>query len=278
MEDNNKLIFYVFGFIVFCLLIYFLINNKGSQFNNVLDGNINEATPRVLPKLFPDLKDNNSTTNIIGIPTKIDSLGNPTIEQHIPLLKPDVPEEIGFPLYGKGVSMDPLDSNVFNAEKTPGDLHVNYSQNDSVGESTYSDEFGSRIIKIKSSGNQNNFIGLDESTKKYQAGAYNKQNIQSGYTLINGSNSINYSSEFIPTQNLKLETSPGHSTVTENCESTYPHTINNNGICLTEGDIPYNSIVNGKVNPRLVSRWESYTGNYNPNDIIKQQSSLFPVI
>ena len=33
--------------------------------------------------------------------------------------------------------------------------------------------------------------------------------------------------------------------------------------CITEVDIPYGQVVNGKVNPRLVSRWESYTGQYS---------------
>ena len=276
MGDDNKVYLYVGGFIIFCIIMYFIINNKGSGFNDVLSGNIDNSTPKLLPELLETTEIKNEPIN--GIPRKLESVGIVGNEQQIPLLKPDVPEEIGFPLYGKGVSTDPADSNVFISEKNPGSLHTEYNQNDSIGESSYSDQFGSRIIKLNSAGIQSSFLGKDEAEFKYEAGAYNKPPVQSGYTLLNYNNPINYSSNFNPSSNLKIETPPGQYTSTDNCETTYPNTINNNGVCLTAGDIPYNTIVNGKVNPRLVSRWESLTGSYDPNQIIKQSSSLYPII
>jgi hypothetical protein len=50
-------------------------------------------------------------------------------------------------------------------------------------------------------------------------------------------------------------------------------------MCITEGDIPYTKTIDGKVNPRLVSRWESYTGDYSASEALKAKGGLlFPEI
>ena len=258
--------------LVLFLLYYFNILKSG--FNNVLNGTINESVPKIFPELILPPKENNP------IITPNDPSGGfsgvPSQEQRIIPPKADIPEEAGFPIYGKGVSTDPNDSNVFESENVPGKLHTEYPENDSFGESMYSDQFGSRIIKLKNAGSQLAFKGLDESQKKYVAGAYGKEGIQSGYTLMG--NGISYSSDFNPKQNLKLEASPGSYSLSNECESTYPNTVLSNGACLTAGDIPYDSVVNGKVNPRLVSRWESYTGSYDPQEVLRNNSTLFPMV
>jgi hypothetical protein len=253
------------------LLLYFYVFK--SSFNNVINGNINDSSPRMFPELVPPPKE-----NIVIAPndTSVSLLGNSSQEQRILPPKADIPEEAGFPIYGKGVSTDTMDSNIFVSENVPGKLHVEYPQNESFGESMYSDQFGSRIIKLKNAGTQSQFKGLDESQNKYVSGAYGMGGVQSGYTLMG--NGVNYSSDFIPKNGLKMEASPGSYSLSNECESTYPNTVLSNGACLTAGDIPYDSVVNGKVNPRLVSRWESYTGNYNAEEVLKGNSTLFPVV
>lgn len=259
----------IIGIVLF-LLYHFLLK---SGFNNVLNGDINDSVPKIFPDLVLPPKE-----NVIIAPndTSVSLLGDSSKEQRILPPKADIPEEAGFNIYGKGSSTDPMDSNVFQSENVPGSLHVEYPQNESFGESMYSDSFGSRIIKLKSAGSQSGFKGLDESQNKYVSGAYGMEGVQSGYTLMG--NGVNYSSDFIPKTGLKLEASPGSYSLSSECESTYPNTVLSNGACLTAGDIPYDSIVNGKVNPRLVSRWESYTGSYDPQEVLKGNSTLFPVV
>jgi hypothetical protein len=259
----------VIGVVLF-LLYYYVLK---SGFNNVLNGNVNDLVPKIFPELVSPPKENVIVTP--NDPSGIVS-GVPSQEQRITPPKADIPEEAGFPIYGKGVSTDPLDSNVFESENVSGKLHVEYPQNESFGESMYSDQYGSRIIKLKNTGSQLSFKGLDESQRKYVSGAYGKEGIQFGYTLMG--NGIDYSSTFDPKNGLKLEASPGSYSLSSECESTYPNTVLSNGACLTAGDIPYDSIVNGKVNPRLVSRWESYTGNYNPQEVLQGNTTLFPVV
>jgi hypothetical protein len=64
-------------------------------------------------------------------------------------------------------------------------------------------------------------------------------------------------------ENLVIQTSPGQTSTLPNCEQTYPNVVKYKDFCITEGDIPYGQVVDGRVNPRLVSRWESYTGDYS---------------
>jgi hypothetical protein len=49
---------------------------------------------------------------------------------------------------------------------------------------------------------------------------------------------------------------------------------------IFEKNVFIRKIINGKVNPRLVSRWESYTGEYNPRDVLNNTKSgvLYPTI
>ena len=100
------------------------------------------------------------------------------------------------------------------------------------------------------------------------AGAYTQGEVQDGSTLINGAQPVNYNSLFNPEDNLKLQTSPGQQSNLPNCETTYPNVVKYNNFCITEGDIPYGQIVDNKVNPRLVSRWESFTGDYSRQDAL----------
>ena len=95
--------------------------------------------------------------------------------------------------------------------------------------------------------------------------------VQKGPLFVNGASSINYSDSFNPEDNLMIQTSPGQTSTLRNCEKTYPNVVKYGDSCITEGDIPYGQVVDGKVNPRLVSRWESYTGDYS------RQAALDPI-
>ena len=112
------------------------------------------------------------------------------------------------------------------------------------------------------------------------AAAYSKNGeVQNGPALINGAKNINYMDSYVPENNLILQSSPGQDSSMNNCESTYPNTEQIDGLCITDGDIPYGKIVNGKVNPRLVSRWESYTGMYNRQAALDQiDGLLYPAL
>ena len=87
-------------------------------------------------------------------------------------------------------------------------------------------------------------------------------------SFLYGNENINYSDSFNPDDNLKIQTSPGQSSTLTNCETTYPNVVKYNDFCITAGDIPYGQVVDGKVNPRLVSRWESLTGNYSREEAL----------
>jgi hypothetical protein len=200
--------------------------------------------------------------------------------KEIKLSPPDVPEEIGVSMVypqGEGVSMSKSDSNSFTLD-TPGPLLTSYSTPESYGESSLTDpqgtngaNQGSRIIKIKDPGSQIDFKPVDESmsgTTYAKAYTQTSDEIQNGPRLINGSEVLNYTDYFIPEENLKLQTSPGQESSLPNCESTYPNVVKYNGFCITEGDIPYGQVVDNKVNPRLVSRWQSFTGDYSREDAL----------
>jgi hypothetical protein len=207
----------------------------------------------------------------VNQPMSLGKINKPSPE--IQLKKPDVPEEIGLAMVypqGEGVGMDPFDSNSFYPGN-PGPLLTNHRTAESIGESSLTDPLGkagsmegARILKIRNTGNQSNFKPLDSSVSTVYSGAYGQEDVQgSGSTMINRTSNIKYSDNFNPSNNLNLQASPGQSSNLPNCEATYPNVVKYNGMCITEGDIPYGQVVDNKVNPRLVSRWESYTGDYS---------------
>ena len=216
------------------------------------------------PKSFPSLNDKQTPP-----------------EEHINLESPVVPEEIGLAMVypqGTGVGMSKNDSNSFYGSN-PGPLLTDYTQPESYGEPNIIDpEYttqGSHIIKIKNTGSQMMYKPSDESTRSTFAGAYNTADVQDGSTLINGTQQVNYNDvPFQPEQNLKLQSSPGQTSSLPNCETTYPNVVKYGDMCITQGDIPYGKVVDDKVNPRLVSRWESYTGNYSREDALQPIDGL----
>jgi hypothetical protein len=246
-------------FLVVAIVIGIVIMST-SNFKNTLITPIDQLDPGSQPMVFPKISTD--------------------IPNGIPLADPVVPEEIGLGMVypqGKGVGMSKSDSNSFQPGN-PGPLLTDYSIPESYGESNLSDPTGmngagqgSRVIKIKNAGNQMMYKPTDESMNTKYASAYTKGEIQDGTTLINGAQPVDYSDSFTPEQNLKLQTSPGQQSNFPNCETTYPNVVKYGDMCITEGDIPYGQVVDGKVNPRLVSRWESFTGNYS------RESALAPI-
>jgi hypothetical protein len=202
----------------------------------------------------------------------IDSTGNRSFTDRQPksfspvAVKPDIPEEIGLAMaypQGVGVGMDSADSNSF-APSAPGPLLVNYVNPESYGESSYLSQTPSatRVIRLKSTGNQSQFKPVDLAEKE---------------TFINGNTPLDYADSFDIQSNLTLESAPGHEG--KNCETTFPRVVKYKGQCITEGDIPYGTTVDGKVNPRLVSRWESYTGKYSTSDALSPADGvLYPSV
>ena len=206
------------------------------------------------------------------------------VPEFIPLEPPVVPEEIGLSqVYpqGAGVGMSKLDSNSF----TPGNpLLTDYTIPEAYGESSLTNPYGvsgadqgARIIKIQNVGSQLNFKPTDEAENQLYSTAYSTGIVEKGFQLINGSTPINYLDGYVPENNLKLQASPGQDSTLPNCESTYPNTVKYNNSCITEGDIPYGKVVDGKVNPRLVSRWQSYTGDYSREEALDPiDGTLYP--
>jgi hypothetical protein len=200
-----------------------------------------------------------------------------------PPIRPDVPEEIGLAMaypQGSGVGMDKSDSNSFEPSN-PGPLLTDYSIPEAYGESSLTDPTGkrgasqgARIIKIKNTGNQLNYKPMDETEETTYSAAYTDTEVNTGRFLINGSQDIDYTDNYVPENNLGLEISPGQYGDLTSCEKTYPNVVKYNGACITEGDIPYGQVVNGKVNPRLVSRWESYTGDYSREEALQDVDGL----
>jgi len=227
------------------LLIVVLFSMNKQSFNTTISGSkINNLQPKVFPPINT------------SYPPDVRALAPPTIKEEIGL-------GIVYP-QGSGVGMSKLDSNSFTK---PGGLLTNYSIPTAYGESNLIDPTGrngagqgSRIIKIKSTGNQMDFKP--------------SENLTHDATFINGNKSINYSDSFIPENNLKLQSSPGQTSSLNNCETTYPSTEHIADLCITEGDIPYGQVVNGKVNPRLVSRWQSYTGDYSRREALQDIDGL----
>ena len=193
------------------------------------------------------------------------------------LAKPDVPEEIGLGIaypQGDGVGMSKEDSNSFYPGN-PGPLLTDYQNPESYGESSLTDPTGEngsnqgcRVLRFTNTGDQTNYKPLDESTKCTFSAAYNQGEIQKGLAFVNGASNIDYTDTFNPESNLMLQTSPGQTSTLPNCEKTIPNVVKYGDACITEGDIPYGQLVDNKVNPRLVSRWESYTGDYSREDAL----------
>ena len=198
----------------------------------------------------------------------------------INLAEPVVPEEIGlgskYP-QGAGVGMSDSDSNSFEPFK-PGPLLTDYTIPESYGESSLTDPFGTngagqgaRVLRIKNTGDQMSYQPVDDSVNCSFAGAYGTAEVNKGPTLINGTLPVNYTDTFNPNDNLKIQASAGQQSSLPNCESWYPNTVKYGDFCITEGDIPYGQVVDNKVNPRLVSRWESFTGDYS------REAALAPI-
>jgi len=238
-----------------------------SKFNDTLSGG---TLTEQQPLMFPDLSQE----------TKVPNFPN--------LVKPVVPEEIGLAMVypqGQGVGMNRLDSNSFQPGN-PGPLLTDYTIPESYGESSLSDPLGdkgsdqsARILKISSTGTQLNYKGIDESDNDFYSAAYSQGLVDKGVQLLNGNQPINYQDNYTPSDNFKLESSPGQMSTLENCETTYPNTVKYNNFCITKGDIPYGQMVNNQVNPRLVDRWQSFTGDYSRQEALNPiDGTLYPTL
>jgi hypothetical protein len=178
-------------------------------------------------------------------------------KQEIQTLKPDVPEEIGLSVaYPQGA--------------------VGMEASDALSQPV---ENASRIISLKSKGSLNNFKPFDDTEKEVYFPAYSKSGeVPKTNTFIGNSGPLNYTDSFDPNDSLGIQSSPGQEATSE-CQQTYPRVLKYDGMCITEGDIPYTKTIDGKVNPRLVSRWESYTGDYSASEALKAKGGLlFPEI
>jgi hypothetical protein len=261
--------------IISSIVVYFVYTNvikspstpNLSPFNDKLSGGT--ITDRQ-PQQFPPV---NQSTKVKNFPD---------------LVPPVVPEEIGLAMVypqGEGVSMDKNDSNSFQPDN-PGSLLTDYKIPESYGESSLTDPYGkngaeqaARILKINSTGTQSTFKPIDESDNNYYSSAYNPGLVPSGITYVNNNNGINYQDSYNPSNNLKLQASPGQMSTLNNCETTYPNTVKYNNFCITKGDIPYGQVVDGMVNPRLVDRWQSFTGDYSPKDALNPiDGTLYPTL
>ena len=245
--------------LVLVLLVVFvtiIVIRQKSGFNDTLSGPITE----IPPKQFEPI--------------------NKKHGEHPPLANPTVKEEIGLAMaypQGAGASMSDSDSNAFTPTN-PGPLLTDYSIPEAYGESSLSDPIGNngasegaRVIRLVNAGNQKGFKPTDEYEKKSGLATV-------AYSNKLSTNKINtpvvYHDTFIPEDHMVLQSSPGQETDISNCEKTYPHVVKYGNFCITEGDIPYGQVVDGKVNPRLVSRWESYTGLYDRQQALKPIDGL----
>ena len=129
-------------------------------------------------------------------------------------------------------------------------------------------EQGCRILKLTDTGDQMKYQPVEECGKSKYAAAYTEGEVSKGLAYINGSSPIEYADSFNPEDKLGLRTSAGQQSSLPNCEERYPNVVKYNDLCITEGDIPYGQVVDGKVNPRLVSRWESFTGDYSREEAL----------
>jgi len=205
-----------------------------------------------------------------------------------PLANPVVPEEIGLAMVypqGTGVGMSNLDSESFTPGK-PGPYLTDYSIPESYGESSLTDPSGNnganegaRVIRLLGAGDQTKFKPTDSADSLCYGSAYSRGEIKAGVAKVSNCEDINYNDNFNPEHNLTITTSPGQRSRLNNCEQTYPNVVKYKDFCITQGDIPYGEVVNGKVNPRLVSRWESFTGNYSRSEALRPiDGLLYPTL
>ena len=252
--------------IISAIITYFIyVNFFKSQFTDKL---VNKNLTQDQPLKFPPV---DTQTKVSNFPD---------------LVPPVVPEEIGLAMVypqGQGVGMNRADSNSFEPGK-PGPLLTDYTIPESYGESSLSDPMGNRgsdqaarIIRINSTGNPLNYKPDDNDS--YYSAAYGEGLVDRGTQHVNGNQPINYEDKFNPTNNLKLESSPGQMSTLDNCEQTYPNTLKYNNFCITKGDIPYGQVVNNEVNPRLVDRWQSFTGDYSREEALGPiDGTLYPTL
>lgn len=221
--------------------------------------------------------------------TSIPKVNNKPVkhEQHIELDPPTVKEEIGLGIkypQGQGVAMSPSDSNTF-ALPNPNALLSKHNVPQANGISNYADltgtlgaNEGAKIIKLVNTGVQNKFKPQDEDFRYpgTYSSAYDTDNT---IYVTPGSVEINYNDSFEPEKQLKLTSSAGKESKTADCAEYFPANIKLEDICISKVDLPYGKIINNQVNPRLVSRWESYTNNYNPEEALSlADGNMYPKI
>jgi len=233
---------------------------------------------------FSDLLINSSLTN--DQPKSFPPIETEFPKEEINLRKPDVPEEIGFAMLypqGSGAGMSTLDSNSFYTTN-PGPLLMDHTIPESYGESSLTDPTGfnganqgARVLRLTTTGDQMKYKPSDINETSSFASAYSEGEVQKGPVYINGNTGIDYTDSFKPESNLIIQTSPGQESTLDLCEKTYPGVVKYNNFCITKGDIPYGKVINNEVNPRLVSRWESYTGDYSRPDALQDiDGVLYP--
>jgi hypothetical protein len=260
---NNNIKFVIFAAAI--VIILMMMNNRSEKFNDRIYG---QPITQQQPGSFPKINE------------PVPGISN--------LAKPDVPEEIGLGMVypqGDGVGMDKNDSNSFFPGK-PGALLTDHVGPESYGESSFADSNGTkgadqgcRVLRLNNTGNQMAFKPMDTNCEEVYAAAYTEGEVQKGNYLINGSQEMTYSDSFNPEDNLMIQTSPGQMSNLPNCEKTYPNVVKYGDFCITEGDIPYGQVIDGKVNPRLVSRWESFTGDYSRKDALNPiDGVLYPTL
>jgi len=189
---------------------------------------------------------------------------------HVP--QPVLREEVGSVAYpqGHGVGMNISDSNALPPKKVL--LKSKTFLPQAYGESSLADANGTkgtvdscRVLELSSMGNQNNF-------KPYSKGV-------NDHSFMNPGEMISYGSDWRPSkQGLKLACQAGKNSPNTPCQEWLPRNFKIDGLCVTAGDLPYDDP--NLPNPRLVSRPEFFTGNFqNLNETtFNNGGSLFPVV
>lgn len=277
MEYKNY--FIAFAIIAVLFVIMMVTTRSKSSFSNILNEQNN----------FSNVNEQNYCGNVKEpfSPTLVTPESELTNDQPRSFdnnfIKPTVKEEIGFSMLypqGAGVYMSSKDTESFSrAGKDI--LLTSYSIPESYGESSFNDPTGQKSAKIidisnSSVGVQNQFKPTEFMSNMSYPEAYSNGNKE----FVN---IIDYNDQFVPESNILLQNLPGRTnTSTEvGCDTNYPQVVKYNDSCITSGDIPYGTSIdlNGKkiVNPRLISRWESYTGNYDVERVLDSKDGLlFP--
>jgi len=294
MNQSNVLMYGV----VFLLVLTLIINTSSSKFSSAAHNmllNQNKPNFGLVPKQPVTFGNNELPSNSVSSfePTMQKNDFSPTLETESSQLNnfqpkqfskdfvpPPIKEEIGLAMVypqGMGVSMSPADSNSFS----PGNkdsLLTDYSIPESYGESSFNDPTGklsARIIDISSTGTQDSFKPMDSLAKHPYSAAYTLGNKE--FVLPN-SVYTDYNDTFVPERNTVLQGSPGKDNTMAPCDTLYPPVVKYGDSCITAGDIPYGEyvMVNGQkvVNPRLVSREEFYTGNYDADKALSNEFGL----